>query len=116
TSEYAAVTAALQKAWKAVGVDVQVTQLSDIDLQSVVSRHEYSAVLYGISLGTDPDVFAYWHSSQADPRSTSRLNLSEYTSVTADRALEAGRSRSDPSVRAAKYRPFLDVWRADAPA
>jgi peptide/nickel transport system substrate-binding protein len=116
TSEYAAVTAALQKAWKAIGVDVQVTQLSDIDLQSVVSRHEYSAVLYGISLGTDPDVFAYWHSSQADPNSPSRLNLSEYTSVAADKALEAGRSRSDASVRAAKYRPFLETWRADAPA
>ncbi len=116
TSEYAAITAALQKDWRAVGINVEVIQQSDADLQSIVSRHEYAAVLYGISLGTDPDVFAYWHSSQADPRSPSRLNLSEYRSAPADRALEAGRSRSDASVRAAKYRPFLEAWRTDAPA
>lgn len=116
TSEYAGITGALQKAWRAIGVDAQVILQSDSDLQGVISRHDYQAVLYGISLGTDPDVFAYWHSSQADPSSPSRLNLSEYKSSPADRALEAGRTRSDPATRAAKYRPFLEAWRADAPA
>lgn len=115
-SEYAAITGELQKAWRAVGVDAQVILQSDSDLQGVVSRHDYQAVLYGISLGTDPDVFAYWHSSQANPRAATRLNLSEYNSTQADRALEAGRTRSDASVRAVKYRPFLEAWRGDAPA
>ena len=40
----------------------------------------------------DPDVFAYWHSSQADIRAASRLNFSEYKSATADKALESGRT------------------------
>jgi len=116
SSEYATVTAGLQKAWQAVGVATEVVLQSDSDMQGVVSRHDYDAVLYGISLGTDPDVFPYWHSSQADPRSVNRLNLSEYRSTAVDKALEAGRTRSDAAVRAFKYRPFLETWRVDAPA
>jgi len=116
TSEYTAVTGYLQKAWRDIGVDAQVMLQSDADVQGIVSRHDYEAVLYGISLGTDPDVFAYWHSSQADPRAPSRLNLSEYISTGADKALEAGRTRSDAAIRASKYRPFLEAWRSDAPA
>ena len=116
TSDYVAISSALQKAWREVGVNVQVVLQSDTDVQGMVSRHDYEAVLYGISIGVDPDVFAYWHSSQADPRSASRLNLSEYKSNPADRALEAGRTRVDPQTRAAKYKPFLEAWRADAPA
>jgi len=116
TSDYVAVTKTLQEAWRAVGVDAKVVLQSDSDVQGVVSRHDYEAVLYGISIGVDPDVFAYWHSSQADPRSPSRLNLSEYKSTAADKALEGGRTRSDPGVRAAKYKPFLEAWRNEAPA
>lgn len=116
TSEYQFVTRELQKQWKQVGADVEVILQEDNELQTTVADHSYDALLYGISLGTDPDVFAYWHSSQADPRAATRLNLSEYKSTAADRALEAGRTRSDPAIRAAKYKPFLEAWRNDAPA
>lgn len=115
TSEYAYVSGALQKAWRAVGVDVEVALQNETELQGVVNRHDYDMLLYGISLGADPDVFAYWHSSQTDPRS-SRLNLSEYKAPQADKALEAGRTRTDPALRAVKYKPFLEAWRGDAPA
>jgi len=86
------------------------------DFQGSVSRHDYDALLYGIAIGPDPDVFAYWHSSQANLSSATRLNLSEYKSAIADKSLEAGRTRTDPSVRTVKYRPFLEAWRSDAPA
>lgn len=116
TGEYTYVTGALQKQWRAVGALVEVVLQPDSELQTTVALHTYDALLYGISLGSDPDVFAYWHSSQADPRAATRLNLSEYKSAPADRALEAGRTRSDDALRAAKYRPFLEAWRNDAPA
>jgi peptide/nickel transport system substrate-binding protein len=116
TSDYSAITGFLQKAWKNLGVKVEVLLQNDADMQGVVSRHDYGALLYGISIGTDPDVFAYWHSSQFSPSAAVRLNLSEYKSKTADSALEAGRTRLEPSVRAAKYAPFLRAWREDAPA
>jgi peptide/nickel transport system substrate-binding protein len=116
TSEYAYVTQKLQEQWRAIGVDMQTFLQPDDEFEGTISRHEYDALLYGISLGLDPDVFPYWHSSQADFRSDTRLNFSEYKSTAADKALEAGRTRSDVTLRGLKYKPFLEAWRNDAPA
>ncbi len=116
TSDYTFISQKLQEQWKQVGVDVKAFLQTNDELESTIARHEYDALLYGISLGLDPDVFPYWHSSQADIRAQNRSNLSEYKSATADKALEAGRTRSDPEIRAIKYKPFLEAWRADAPA
>ncbi len=116
TSQYTYVTQVLQKQWRTIGIDAQVFLQQDSDLQPIISSHGYDALLYGISIGADPDVFAFWHSSQADLRSATHFNLSEYSSKQADQALEAGRSRSDPVIRNAKYRPLLEIWKADNPA
>lgn len=116
TAEYHMVIQRLQKDWLAVGVQVVPEYLSTSDFQGTLSQHDYEAVLYGISIGVDPDVFAYWDSSQADIRSSNRLNLSEYKNGTADAALEAGRTRLDPALRVVKYKPFLQTWQQDNPA
>lgn len=115
TPEYATVTRQLTKQWARIGAKVQLTLQKSTDLQSALVFHNYDALLYGISLGVDPDVFAYWDSTQADIRSTNRLNFSEYKSAVADRALEAGRTRNDPMLRTIKYRPFLEAWAKDVP-
>lgn len=115
-SEFAYVTGELQKQWRSLGIAVKVDQPNDSDFQSAVAFHNYDALLYGISLGPDPDVYAYWHSTQADPRSANRLNFSEYSSSQADQSLEGGRTRTSRELRAVKYKPFLEAWRNDAPA
>ncbi len=114
-NEYTLVAQALQKQWRAIGVDTSVYLQSDDELQPTLVNHSYDTLLYGIGLGVDPDVFAYWHSSQANVLVQNRLNFSEYQSTAADAALEAGRTRADPVLRAIKYRPFLETWRNDAP-
>ena len=119
--EYRMITDGLKQQWRGLGADPQIYLQSDTDLRDMVASHSketqsYDALLYGISLGVDPDVFVYWHSSQADVRSASRLNLSEYTSSVADSSLEDGRTRQDPVLRAVKYAPFLRAWQDDAPA
>lgn len=114
--EYKAVTETLQKQWKELGVDLVIKLQDEDELKSTVSTHNYESLLYAISIGADPDVFAYWHSSQADPRSRTRLNFSEYKSHIADESLVAGRSRSEPAIRAVKYKPFLENWQKDNPA
>lgn len=106
----------VKEQWRGVGVDVQAALQQPTDFQSSVETHTYTALLYTISIGPDPDVYAYWSSTQADPRSSNRLNFSEYKSAVADTALEGGRTRQDPIVRALKYKPFLKAWQEDAPA
>lgn len=116
TPEYAYVTSKLNTQWRAVGAAPEIVLEASGDLQTALAFHNFDALLYGISVGADPDVFAYWHSSQADIRSPNRFNFSEYKSTQADKALEAGRSSIDQNLRAVKYRPFLEAWRADTPA
>lgn len=117
TQEYTKVAQFLQKEWVKLGVKITVNYHSNEDLQrTFIAGHDYDILLYGISIGVDPDVFAYWHSSQASISSSGHLNLSEYKSVLADQALEAARTRSDPALRISKYKGFLTAWRQDAPA
>jgi len=115
--EYPIVARALAKQWRQAGADVKVVvSPDDATFQNTLAYHSYDAVLHGISIGVDPDVYVYWSSTQADVRAPVRLNLSEYQSKTADTALEAGRTRLDPALRAEKYKPFLQAWQADSPA
>jgi peptide/nickel transport system substrate-binding protein len=106
----------LVRDWSNLGVKVTPVLQSTTDFQSTLEFHTYDALLYGISIGVDPDVFPYWDSSQADVRSSSQLNFSEYKNSTADASLESGRTRLDPKLRVIKYQPFLQAWQSDAPA
>lgn len=117
TPNYSKVAEFLQQSWAKIGAKV-IPNYSDAgDIQSsVVANHDYDVLLYGISIGADPDVYAYWDSSQASITSQGHLNLSEYKNKTADEAVEAGRTRDDPSVRAVKYNAFLTQWMKDLPA
>lgn len=114
-SEDRIVTAMLQRQWRQIGVDVKIYLEQSVDMQQTIATHSYDALLYGISIGNDPDVFVYWDSTQNDVRSV-RLNFSEYASAAADASLEAGRTRTDPLLRAIKYESFLQAWQQDVPA
>jgi peptide/nickel transport system substrate-binding protein len=117
TPEYTTVAQFLQKQWSQLGIRVDVNYYSADDLQNaIIANHDYDILLYGVSIGVDPDVFAYWDSSQASVSSQGHLNLSEYKSKAADQALEGARTRSDPAARVTKYKIFLSSWSQDAPA
>jgi peptide/nickel transport system substrate-binding protein len=116
TAEHRQVAGQLVKYWKPLGVKVIVQFQEAAEFQSTLNAHSYDAILNGIEIGPDPDVFVYWDSTQADVRASNRLNLSEYKNATADAALEAGRTRLDPLLRTIKYKPFLQAWQKDNPA
>ena len=113
-SELETAAKALQKQWAAIGVKLSLTAVDQDELQQTYMRpRNFQMLLYGVSIGADPDVYAYWHSSQAkDPG----VNLSAYSSPEADKALEAGRIATDPRVRTGKYDSFLKAWNSDTPA
>ncbi len=117
TANYTKTAQFLQKSWQAIGAKVQVAYYGRDELQAaVIANHDYDVLLYGISVGVDPDVYAYWDSSQASITSQGHLNLSEYKSTAADVAVEAGRTRGDAAIRAVKYKAFLTQWLKDLPA
>lgn len=113
-SELEAAARALQSQWEGIGVKLSVIAVNQDELQQTYMRpRNFQMLLYGVNLGADPDIYAYWHSTQAkDPG----VNLSGYASADGDKALEAGRISSDARVRAGKYDSFLKAWNNDVPA
>ncbi len=116
--EYKKIVDALKQQWSKLGVDVQLREIDTSStttsfVQSVLQPRDYDALLYELELGADPDVFAYWHSSQA---SASGYNFANYSNRTVDNDLVGGRSRTNSALRAAKYIQFVNQWLSDAPA
>lgn len=107
------ITKELKTQWKKLGIDVDIILQQTIDFQTTLLARSYDAALNSISIGTDPDVYPYWHSSQAN---SNGMNFSNYKSSTADNSLEAGRTRQDQAQRSLKYKPFLKSWSEDVPA
>lgn len=113
-SVYEPVADAVKKMWADTGVqsDVIAVPLDQLQ-QNYIRPRNYDVLLYGLDVGIDPDMYAYWHTSQAaDPG----LNLSQYSNVEADKYLETGRVAKDPAYKNARYSAFLQLWAKDEPA
>ena len=82
-------------------------------LMNIIRPRNYDILIYEVELGADPDLFAYYHSSQA---STSGWNLSNYRNALVDDLILGARSTLDESLRVAKYESFLRYWVNDVPA
>jgi peptide/nickel transport system substrate-binding protein len=107
----------LSEQWHKLGVTI-TTNIVDPDdpaqnvAQDILQPRHYDVLLYQLVIGGDPDVYAYWHSSQA----ADGLNFSNYKNAISDEALASARSRVDPALRNAKYLTFVRQWLNDAPA
>lgn len=117
-TQYEKVLEVLAGQWRQLGVTVHTNVADPADpsvnfVQNVLQTRGYDVLLYELFIGADPDVYAYWHSSQIG---TSGYNFSDYVNPTADAALASARSRLEPELRAAKYRAFAKQWVEDVPA
>lgn len=80
--------------------------------RDILQPRNYDVLLYQLTIGADPDVYAYWHSSQAN----GGFNFSNYKNSVSDDALASARSRTDKRLRDVKYVSFAKQWLSDAPA
>lgn len=107
----------LSKQWRALGITITTSIVDPSDpsqsvVQNILQPRRYDVLLYQLTIGGDPDTYAYWHSSQA----ASGLNFSNYKNSVSDDALTSARSRTEADLRNAKYITFANQWLADAPA
>ncbi|HET6747010.1 MAG TPA: peptide ABC transporter substrate-binding protein [Candidatus Saccharimonadales bacterium] len=99
-----------------IGVSTKVVDPNDPSInfvQGILQTRDYDVLLYELFIGADPDVYAYWHSSQTVANG---YNFANYTNRAADDALASARSRLEPTLRAVKYVVFAHQWIDDAPA
>jgi peptide/nickel transport system substrate-binding protein len=112
---------ALQKVagqWRQLGITVNTTvtdptNVSDNVVQAILQPRAYDVLIYQLNIGGDPDVYAYWHSSQA---TSLGFNFANYANGLSDDALSTARTVLQPELRNAKYLTFAKQWLADAPA
>jgi peptide/nickel transport system substrate-binding protein len=102
--EYEQTARELASAWKAIGVNVTITTASAQDIQgTTIKNRDYDALLFAQIIGTDPDPYPFWHSSQQEAPG---LNLAIFRDREADSLLDAARKTTSDDERRDKYMQF----------
>lgn len=114
TDEYRQAAELIAGFWQEIGVKVNIKYVSAKDIsRDVLKTRNYDILLYGEIVGSDPDPYPFWHSSQA---SYPGLNLSVYVNRSVDTLLEQARAMTDDTKRAEAYVKFQEAILSDIPA
>jgi peptide/nickel transport system substrate-binding protein len=104
----------LAESWKALGIEVNVSQFEQTDLvQSIIRPRDFEALLYGADIGRQVDLYPFWHSSQ---KSDPGLNIAQYTNIDVDSLLQKIRSDKDPQVKANSLQEVENIIAEEKPA
>ena len=107
-----AVAEKIKAYWEKAGATVTIRAISGEQAVSIVTDRDFEILLYGESVGGDPDVYAFWHSSQIGAKG---LNLAAYNNAEVDKLLVEGRTITDVSERIARYKKFQEIITNDLP-
>ncbi len=112
--ELVASAKAIESDWENLGVEVDVQVFEPADLnQGVIRPRKYDALLFGLVIGKNFDLYPFWHSSQ---RNDPGLNIALYTNTKADKALEKMRTATSTAQVLAQYTLFKKELDTDNPA
>jgi len=104
----------IKESWEQIGIktDLQIVDKSKI-FQDVIKSRNYQALMFGENLGSDPDPFPFWHSSQNEYPG---LNLAIFSDKNIDKLLEDARKTNDWNTRLTDYQKFQSILATDLPA
>lgn len=112
--EFLATLQVLQDNWTAMGIKVNVNVYEPADIQEqIVKKRDYEALLFGAIIGSDPDPYAFWHSTQMEHPG---LALAVFYQKNIDDLLETARQTSDEEQRRLKYFHFQNILAEEIPA
>jgi len=108
------VATAVKTDWEKLGIRVDIELYEPGDLsQNVIRPRKYGALLYGMVIGRDQDLYAFWDSQE---RNDPGLNIALYANKTVDALLEDARTSADEETRAKDLQKIEDIVAADYPA
>jgi peptide/nickel transport system substrate-binding protein len=108
------VASAVKKDWEQLGVCVNIELYEPGDLsQNVIRPRKYEALLYGMVIGRDQDLYAFWDSQE---RNDPGLNIALYANKTVDALLEDARSSTNQETRTADLQKIEDIVSSEYPA
>lgn len=103
-----------QKNLKDIGVEIKLEKYPISALtQDYVRTRNFDLLLISQNLGSDPDIYPFWHSTQAvNPG----LNFSGFSDRRLDKALEQARGTTDMKTRSDKYNVATQIIWDETPA
>lgn len=111
--EYLQVAEKIKKAWEDLGIKMVLDVVSANEIQANVIRpRNFEALFYAQIVGNDPDVYAFWHSSQV---SEFGANIANYSNKEADQLLEDARLSLNQGERVEKYKRFQEIIANELP-
>jgi peptide/nickel transport system substrate-binding protein len=114
TQEYRKASEYIAGFWQEIGIKTNVEFVDTKEFsRNVLKGRDYDVLLYGMILGSDPDQFPFWHSSQVD---FPGLNLSKYVNRNIDALLEKLREIDDEEEEIELYKKFQDILIKERPA
>ncbi len=108
-----AVAEKIKQYWESIGVAVELKIIASEKAAEVVKGRDFEIIFYGQAVGADPDVYAFWHSSQAK---AGGLNIASYNNAEADTLLTEGRETANLTERITKYKKFQENIASNLPA
>ncbi|MDP2692548.1 MAG: ABC transporter substrate-binding protein [bacterium] len=114
TQEYKQVADFIAGFWQEVGIKTNISFVSLKEFtRAALKNRDYDVLLYGMILGSDPDQYSFWHSSQA---LFPGLNLSQYINRNVDALLESAREIDNEEEIIELYKKFQDIILSEKPA
>jgi len=112
--EQARVANSIADEWKALGAKVTIELISNANLwQDVLANKKYQILLATEVIGSDFDLYPFWHSSQAGQFGS---NLAIFKNYEADQILELTHQTNDQADKAKKYQRLLEIFNEEIPA
>jgi peptide/nickel transport system substrate-binding protein len=96
SQEYVRVAENIKEQLLRVGIEVNIEFVSPLDYQKRLISKNYQAVMAGLNLGIDSDLYPYWHSTQAKDGG---FNFAMMKNDKLDKSLEAARQSLDNEIK-----------------
>lgn len=103
----------LQQRLKAVGITIKIRIIEWATfLKEFVNIGNFDALILGMGIGQDPDIYDTWHSSKTKP---GELNLTYFQNEEVDRLIEEGRHTFDQEKRKECYYRIQEIMAEEQP-
>lgn len=113
-SEYEQILELIKEDLMNMGFKVETNLISpELVDQNVLKTRNYHGLIYGEILGSDPDPYPFWHSTQTEYPG---LNLASFGNPNADKLLNEARQLNNWDERTEKYKEFHKIITEEIPA
>lgn len=99
--------------WEAIGLKTEIVLIPVAEASASVLSRNFETMLYSEMVGSNPDLFFFWHSSQIGSKG---LNVAAYSNDKVDKLLEDVRLSADANIKNTNYQEIQKIINSELPA